>query len=234
MAPAPMKRSVIDGTIEDALAEAARYRFALPGFATWGREEWLSRAEELAPTAERGLGWDVTDFGRGDFASVGLCLCTLRNGSLAERDSGHGQTYAEKVMFVGVGQETPFHKHERKAEDIINRGGGTLVLELRSDADGTLGEEPVRTFVDGVVREVTATERVSLAAGQSIHIAPGVFHRFWAEGSRVFAAEVSSVNDDAGDNTFLDPFPRYAVIEEDAEARFLLVSEYSEKLSPLI
>ncbi len=104
-----MKRSEIDGAIDRARDLAAAHRFALPPFATWGRAEWLRRLDEMAPTLRRGIGWDVTDFGRGDFARFGLTLCTLRNGSLVERDAGVGETFAEKLMMVEVGQETPFH-----------------------------------------------------------------------------------------------------------------------------
>jgi len=225
-----VKRSDIDASISEGLALAADYRFALPRFAEWSRQEWMSRASGIRPTLERGLGWDVTDFGRGDFARFGLCLCTLRNGTIAERDSGNGQTYAEKIMVVHVGQETPFHFHERKAEDIINRGGGRLVLELHPADDGALGSGAVTTLVDGIETELAAGEQVVLEPGQSIHVPTGVFHRFWAAGKRVFAAEVSCVNDDENDNTFLEPFPRYASIEEDAPAEFLLVREYAALL----
>lgn len=40
------------------------------------------------------LGWDLTDFGSGDFARRGLFLFTMRNGA-ARRDA---KPYAEKIM----------------------------------------------------------------------------------------------------------------------------------------
>ncbi|MBB5791861.1 D-lyxose/D-mannose family sugar isomerase [Jiangella mangrovi] len=222
-----MERSRIDAAVDGARALAAEAGIALPGFAAWSRDEWLSARESVRPALERGLGWDVTDFGRGDFDRVGLVLCTLRNGTLAERDSGAGQTYAEKFLVAQDGQETPMHLHRRKTEDIINRGGAALVVELRpeqGDADAVV------TLVDGLERAVRAGDPVRLDPGQSIQVPAGVFHRFWADGGVVLAGEVSSVNDDVDDNLFLDPFPRYAAVDEDAPARYLLVSEYAEVL----
>lgn len=219
-----MKRSDLDAAIDRAAALAGRFGFPLPPFAGWSREEWLARADALRPTLERGIGWDVTDFGRGDFPRVGLCLLTLRNGTLAEQRAGRGQTYAEKLMLVGVGQETPFHLHRAKTEDIINRGGGDLVLELFDPADPA---RSVRTFVDGVERDVAPRARLRLPPGGSVQVPIGVQHRFWAEGEDALAQEVSSVNDDADDNEFLVPAPRYPVVEEDVPARRLLVGEYA-------
>jgi D-lyxose ketol-isomerase len=226
-----MLRSTIDGVIDAARAFAAERQCALPVFAGWSREHWQGNVETLRPTIERGLGWDVTDFGRGDFARYGLCLCTLRNGSLTERDSGRGQTYAEKFMVVEVGQETPFHFHRTKVEDIINRGGGNLHVEIYPADGESLGTGSTRTFVDGISRDVRAGERVVLLPGQSIQIPIGAFHRFWAEDERVLAGEVSAVNDDVADNVFLEKFPRYASIDEDSPARYILVGEYDSLLA---
>ena len=38
--------------------------------------------------------------------------------------------YAEKLLVVGEKQETPFHFHKVKMEDIIVRGGGNLIIEF--------------------------------------------------------------------------------------------------------
>jgi D-lyxose ketol-isomerase len=101
-----------------------------------------------------------------------------------------------------------------------------LVLEAHpADGDG-LGGGAVRTLVDGVERELPAGERVRLAAGQSLQVPAGAFHRFWAEDGPVLAGEVSGVNDDVADNRFLETSERYPGIEEDVPARYLLVSEY--------
>ncbi|TDD70089.1 D-lyxose/D-mannose family sugar isomerase [Jiangella aurantiaca] len=224
-----MRRSQIDGAIDGARELAAAAGMPLPGFAGWTRADWLAAALTPAarPALERGLGWDVTDFGRGEFDRVGLVLCTLRNGTPAERDAGAGQTYAEKFLVAQDGQETPMHLHRRKTEDIINRGGAALVVELRPES----GDGDVVTLVDGFERAVSAGSRVLLEPGQSIQVPAGVYHRFWADGGVVLAGEVSAVNDDVDDNIFADPFPRYPSLDEDAPARYLLVSEYAKVLA---
>lgn len=222
-----VKRSEIEAAIDTAVALAADHGYALPPLASWTRDEWIERAGGLAVAIERGLGWDVTDFGRGDFPRIGLTLLTVRNGTLAEQSAGLGQTYAEKVMAVGIGQETPFHLHRRKTEDIVNRGGGDLVVELVHPDERTT---PVRALVDGLPRTIAPGERLRLVPGEGVQVPRGVRHRFWAEGAPVLAGEVSSVNDDAGDNEFLVEAPRYPRIEEDEPARRLLVGEYATVL----
>lgn len=223
-----MKRSETDAAVDAARALAAEYRFALPAFAGWDRDEWLRRAPGIRDTMARGLGWDVTDFGHGDFARFGLTLLTIRNGTLEEQAAGLGQTYAEKLMRVEVGQETPFHLHRRKTEDIGNRGGGDLVAELVDPIDA---HRPVATIVDGLPRTIAQRERLRVRPGGSVQVPRGIRHRFWAEGAPVLAYEVSSVNDDASDNEFLEPGPRYPEIDEDAPARSLLVAEYAALLA---
>lgn len=222
-----MKRSTVEDAIAQLKSLAHSQGFALPPVADWSRQEWADRRDSAQELIERGIGWDVTDYGGGDFASRGLCLLTIRNGTLAERDAGRGQTYAEKLMLSGVGQETPLHAHRRKTEDIINRGGGELVVEIHTLDDAA----PHTTVqVDGISGIVTSGERIRLHPGQSIQLPTGVFHRFWAEEAPVLAGEVSGVNDDGEDNVFAEDLPRFSEIEEDAEAQHLLVSEYDEFL----
>jgi D-lyxose ketol-isomerase len=222
-----MLRSEIDAAIDSARAFADAAVFPLPEFAGWSRDEWLGRVDRLGPTISRGLGWDVTDFGRGDFARYGLCLCTIRNGRVADVNVPTAQTYAEKFMVIEVGQETPFHLHPRKTEDIINRGGGVLHVEVYPADGNQLGSGMTTTLVDGVETDVAAGDRILIRPGQSIQIPSGAFHRFWAVDARVLGGEVSATNDDDNDNVFLESFPRYASIDEDAPARYLLVGEYA-------
>ena len=61
--------------------------------------------------------------------------------------------YAEKIMISRQDQLSPMHRHIVKAEDIINRGGGTLVLKLfNSDAAGAIDKRPsVTVATDGVL-----------------------------------------------------------------------------------
>ena len=79
-------------------------------------------------------------------------------------------------------QETPLHFHWLKTEDIINRGGGNLVMELylASDDDKLL-ERPVTVSIDGVLTTVNAGEPLVLKPGQSITLTPRLYHRFYGE-----------------------------------------------------
>lgn len=204
-----MKRSEINAAIQDAKTLFAGHGWALPEWAGWSAVDHDAHAEQSGWLAARQLGWDVTDFGGGDFAQRGLTLFCVRNGrpnDPAERP------YAEKLLVVGVDQETPYHMHRVKMEDIIVRGGGTLAVEFTRDGslDG-IGE--VR--LDGALLANPFSGPIRLTAGESVTIPRGLQHRFWGEGETVFVAEVSQCNDDLTDNIFLQELPRFAAIEED-------------------
>ena len=119
-----MKRSEINALIREAETFFDQHHFRLPPFARWTAEEWHEKGHEADEIRRRALGWDITDFGSGDFEREGLLLCTLRNGDLNDPDEL--KCYAEKVMIVRENQITPWHFHWNKIEDIINRGGGNL------------------------------------------------------------------------------------------------------------
>ena len=125
------------------------------------------------------------------------------------------------------------HTHVIKAEDIINRGGATLVIELYgSDAKGAFDETAGGTvWCDGLRRDFAPGEKVKLAPGESVTLMPGDWHAFWGEGGDVLIGEVSTVNDDETDNIFREPIGRFADIEEDTEPTHLLVSDYKTWLT---
>jgi D-lyxose ketol-isomerase len=227
-----MKRSTIDAAIDRCRDLCAEWGYRLPEWAAWPRQAWLDDVDKLRETMRRGIGWDVTDFGRGDFGRYGLTACTLRNGSLVERDAGRGETFAEKIMAVEPGQETPFHLHVRKTEDIVNRGGGLFRIELLPQPGGPgLGQGAVTTFVTGVRTAVPAGQQLDVAPGGWVQVPAGYYHRFWAVDRATLIGEVSGVNDDATDNVFLDPSARYPEVIEDAPARYLTVAEYAAVLA---
>ncbi len=223
-----MKRSTINALISEAIQLFGEAGFHLPPFAFWHPEDWAEKGGEAAEIRENGLGWDVTDFGTGNFAASGLLLFTLRNGNCGQ-NMRYPKRYAEKVMVVKENQLTPLHFHWKKREDIINRARGDLVIELyHSTPDERLSDAPVSVAVDGVRRECPAGEKVILSAGESICIEPLLYHTFHGlKGTGpVIVGEVSDVNDDAQDNRFFEPLARFPVIEEDESARFLLCTEY--------
>src|SRR2546429_1185849 len=152
-----MKRSEINAIIRDADAFLRLSGFYLPPFAYWTLEDWQSRREEAHEIIDRRLGWDVTDFGQGDYRHVGLCVFTLRNGSPENLATHRGKTYAEKILIVERGQVTPLHFHRVKMEDIINRGGGKLVVQLyNSTPEERLDSSDVVVSTDGLTRTIQA------------------------------------------------------------------------------
>ena len=116
-----MKRSEINRIILDADEFIKSRGFHLPPSAYWSIDNWQTKGLEAREIVDNALGWDITDFGRGNYASVGLFLFTLRNGSPENVRRGQGKTYAEKIMILDVDQVTPMHFHWVKTEDIINR-----------------------------------------------------------------------------------------------------------------
>jgi len=220
-----MKRSEINAIVHETKLFLERMQFRLPVWAAWAPEDWVGHRLECSEVLEGRLGWDITDFGGGDFARRGLVLFTLRNG----RPGRDTKPYAEKVMVVGEAQETPMHCHRSKMEDIINRGGGALVMELlASTPDGDATKKPLEVRIDGCLRMVDPGGHVVLRPGESICLYQSLYHRFYAQPGHgpVLAGEVSSVNDDTGDNYFLEPVGRFPTIEEDEPPLHLLVTDY--------
>jgi D-lyxose ketol-isomerase len=224
-----MKRSEVNAIIREADAFIKEHHFHLPPFAYWSPQEWATKGEEVQEIARHQLGWDITDFGKGDFEHHGLVLFTIRNGAPENWQRKQGKLYAEKLLLVGVDQITPMHFHWTKMEDIINRGGGNLALQLfNSTPDEELDQHnPVRVQVDGAWRTVEPGGEVVLEPGESITLTPYLYHKFWGKGSRVLVGEVSLVNDDNTDNRFNNPLARFPAIEEDEEPLYLLVNDYA-------
>lgn len=223
-----MKRSEINVIMQDADAFLGRHQFHLPPFAYWSPEQWSSKGGEVREIVDHGLGWDITDFGQGDYRKVGLFVFTLRNGAPENLEKRHGKLYAEKIMVVDPDQVTPMHFHWVKMEDIINRGGGELVIQLyNATEDEGLDDSDVTVSVDGVRRTIAAGETVVLSPGESVSIPQRCYHKFWGAGERVLVGEVSLVNDDHVDNRFYEPVGRFPRIEEDEDPLHCLVNDYS-------
>lgn len=144
--------------------------------------------------------WDITDFGLGDFGRFGLVLVNL-----AEEPE-----YGEKLMYARRGQETPCHCHRRKKEDIICRAG----------------ELTVRIWKSRPQQESSADQKLVLAAGSRVTIRPGTWHAFAPSSDDCVIGEVSTANDDAADNEFLDArVGRFPPVEEDEPAAVRLLSD---------
>jgi len=218
-----MKRSEINRYIKEAMLFFDKHQFYLPAWTKWTPGEWAEKGDECDEIRKNQLGWDVTDFSKGDFSKEGLTLVTIRNGNV-KRDN---KTYCEKIMMVRENQITPIHFHWKKMEDIINRGGGVLCMKLwKATPDEKLSQEPFYIQIDGVRTKMNPGEVIRFYPGQSISFEPYIYHTFWAEGEACMVGEVSTVNDDVNDNRFLEALGRFSEIEEDEPAGFLLCNEY--------
>ncbi len=223
-----MKRSEINALQREAVAFFEQQKFYLPPWAFWSVDEWKEKRAKAQEVVDNKLGWDLTDFGLGDFYRMGLLLFTIRNGKIG---AAGGKDYAEKIMIVREGQVTPWHFHWHKMEDIINRGGGSLVMELcNATSDERLAKTPVTVQVDGVTKTVEAKGALSLQPGESVTLPPYLYHNFSGEPGKgmVLVGEVSRVNDDEKDNRFLDAIGRFPQIEEDEPPLYPLCNEYPE------
>lgn len=227
-----MKRSRINDIMAAADEMIRHYGFVLPPFACWTPAEFAERRVSARRVIEGRCGWDITDYGQGRFDEMGLFLFTLRNGLLSDLQRGGGMCYAEKLLISRQDQLSPMHTHVIKAEDIINRGGATLVVELygSDDAGGFAWDRGGVVRCDGIERAYRPGDKLRLAPGESVTLMPGDWHAFWGEGGDVLIGEVSTVNDDLTDNIFREPIGRFAEIEEDVAPTHLLVSDYDRIL----
>ena len=221
-----MKRSEINAVITRFEKLLEEHRFELPPFCKWTPEEWQTKGHEYDEIRDNMLGWDVTDYGMGDFGHLGLALITIRNGNV--HNPKYTKTYAEKIIMCDSGQVSPMHFHWHKMEDIINRGGNDIHFTLyNATEDEQLADTPVKIFSDGRCYTVPAGETVVLKPGQSLSLYPYYYHEFVIpEGGPVLIGEVSMCNDDNTDNRFLNPLGRFPTIEEDEPPYRLLCNEY--------
>jgi D-lyxose ketol-isomerase len=223
-----MKRSEINRIMREADEFIRERGFFLPPFAYWTPQDWSTKGEEAREIYENRLGWDITDFGSGDYFRRGLFIFTVRNGGIENWKTMKGKLYCEKILICKEGQVTPFHFHWSKMEDIINRGGGKLAIQLyNSTPEGDLDKtNPVFVSTDGVVRKVEAGGILELEPGESISLVQGLYHEFWGVGGQILVGEVSLVNDDFRDNRFYEKVGRFPEIEEDETPLYLLCTDY--------
>lgn len=224
-----MKRSEINAAIREMEAMIRECRFPLPPFCSFTPENWRGKGHAYDEIRDNMLGWDITDYGLGQFDKQGFSLITLRNGNLRMPEL-YQKTYAEKLLYLKEGQYAPNHFHRMKMEDIINRGGGVLLIRVynslpNEDLDR---KNAVVVHTDGMMRSVPAGTQVRLEPGMSISIQPYLYHDFEVEPGTgpVLIGEVSQCNDDNGDNRFFELMCRFPTIEEDEPPYRLLCTEY--------
>jgi D-lyxose ketol-isomerase len=225
-----MKRSLINKEIKNAMEIASRFNFPLPPFAYWTPQEWEKADDRFDEICVNMLGWDVTDFGTGDFEKCGLVSFVFRNGNTL-KNSDYKKDYAEKLLLVKDSQILPYHFHVSKTEDIINRGGGELEITLyNSTQEGEFSDADVIVSVDGERIQIKAGSTLTLKPGQSITLRPGQYHQWRGKPGTgtVILFEVSTTNDDHTDNRFHEERNRLPEIEEDEEKEFLISQDYEK------
>ncbi len=224
-----MRRSEINRALKRMEAFIEELRISLPPFCGFTPEEWDSKGHEYDEIRDNMLGWDITDYGLGKFDEVGFSLITLRNGNRKMQDR-YPKTYAEKLLFLEEGQYAPNHFHWVKMEDIINRGGGNLLIRVYNSLPNEEidRESDVTVHTDGRTYTVPAGTQIRLTPGESISIQQRMYHDFEVEKGTgaVLIGEVSECNDDNTDNRFNPPVGRFPEIEEDEAPYRLLCNEY--------
>ena len=140
------------------------------------------------------------------------------------------KVYAEKLLYLKEGQYSPNHFHWYKTEDIINRGGGNVLIRVYNSLPNEEIDykSDVVVMTDGKRYTGPAGTRIRLTPGESIHIYQGLYHDFEVEKGtgNVLLGEVSQCNDDNNDNRFNPPVGRFPTIEEDEPPYRLLCNEY--------
>ncbi len=226
-----MKRSEINKALKEFENMIQRYQYFLPRFCLFTPEEWQSKGHEFDEIRDNMLGWDITDFGLGDFDTTGFSLVTIRNGNL-KMDDKYKKTYAEKLLYLKEGQHALNHFHWYKMEDIINRGGGNILIRVYNACeDESIDREgDVTVHVDGEEITVPAGTQIKLEPGMSLTITQYLYHDFSVElgTGDVLIGEVSQCNDDNTDNRFNPPAGRFPEIEEDEPPYRLLCNEYPQ------
>ena len=210
-----MKRSEINKALKELEAMCRRYCCYLPPFCHFTPEQWQSIGHEYDEVR--------------DFDKFGFSLITIRNGNRAMADK-YPKVYAEKLLYLKEGQYAPNHFHWYKTEDIINRGGGNVLIRVYNSLPNEEidYESDVTIHTDGRTYQVPAGTQIRLTPGESIHVQQYLYHDFSVEEGTgaVLLGEVSQCNDDNTDNRFNPPVGRFPKIEEDEAPYRLLCNEY--------
>ena len=104
-----MKRSEINAIIKEFEAMLKEYKFALPPFLSFTPEEWAEKNHEYDEIRDNALGWDVTDYGMGNYDKLGLAdLLRTRGSVLKEEFRPDGAYYEATVKIDELHKFTPY------------------------------------------------------------------------------------------------------------------------------
>jgi len=232
-----VKRSEINATLLLARDFFEAYRFKLPKWAAWSPVNWDYSGEEMQAIKDCQLGWDVTDFAQGNFSEQGMTSFMLRNGAPSlEPPPDHApqeakRHYSEKIMLVQLHQTLPLLALKHRTQDLINRGGGDLVVQVYlSTTEYELDEKKrVPLQVNGIAYNVKAGGIVRLVSGDGLTLQPATYYKYWAEKASCIVGAISTTCDETNDYLFFDPnCQRFPSIEPDESPLHLLHYEYPD------
>ena len=223
-----MKRSQINTIIEDSIKFIEDCKFHIPPFAEWTVEEWKTKGSEYDDIRNNGLGWDVSDYGFGNFHKLGIVALTIRSAH-QKIFSKYEKPFAEKLLCLEQGQELPLHLHPQKVEDLINRGGSDFFIKLyKANPDNSISDDFVDVLMDGRKLTIKAGEILRVRVGESITLLPNHYHTFWVESGKTLFGEVTMTNNE---HYFYEKSPTSTVIEEDCLPVYHLFNEYPQWVS---
>ena len=231
-----MKRSEINKALKELEAMCQKYCCYLPPFCHFTPEEWETKGHEYDEVRDCMLGWDITDYGLGKFDEMGFSLITIRNGNRNMADK-YPKVYAEKLLYLKENQYAPNHFHWYKTEDIINRGGGNVLIRVYNSLpnEEVDYESDVTVHTDGRTYTVPAGTQIRLTPGESIHIQQYLYHDFTVEkgtGDYYLNYELTTHQKEASEfilnHRFEKPIGRFPTIEEDEAPYRLLCNEYPQ------
>ena len=108
-----MKRSEINKALKEIESMCAKYKCFLPPFCHFTPEEWQEKGHEYDEIRDCVLGWDITDYGLGNFDKVDMSLITIRNGNRKMADK-YSKVYAEKLLYMKEGNIPRFTPTDTK------------------------------------------------------------------------------------------------------------------------
>ena len=169
-----MKRSEINHFLDEGITFLKSRRYSLPPQAFWTLSEWNKNRDKATELAKRRIGWDLTDFGSGNYKRIGLLLYTLSNGIVGQNSEPVDQPFSNKLLIVGENQVTPLHHHRMKMEDIINLGGGNLLLKVFNvgESESIDKASPVKIFQNEIWEEHGAGRVMTLEPGERVKARP--------------------------------------------------------------
>lgn len=223
-----MKRTEINENLLLALDFFQAYRFLLPKWAVWRKANWEHCGPEADEIRQCRLGWEISDFGRGQFSQLGALRFVLRRGAPAVRR--RDKPYEESIGLCQVEQVMPMHYHPERMVDLTNRGGGELVVQVQAanERGRPDNQSRVGVSVNGISYNLKPGGMVRLTGGDWISLRPGTYCKFWAEKAGCLVGELGSMATSAPATRYLDDIAWETEIEEDEPALYLLSHEYPE------